>query len=159
MRCRARVNEDGQPLTATDLRLAQDWIVRPQLLRVRGVADVNTVGGYQKQFLVQPSLENLLAYTVTLPELAAALERNNSNRGAGYIERSGQQMLLRLPGQVGQGEAALADLRRIVIKTVQGAPVHVGDVAVVTTGAELRIGAATQNGHEVVLGTVLMRVE
>ena len=152
------LNAAGQPLTATDLRLAQDWIVRPQLLRIAGVADVNTVGGYQKQFLVQPSLENLLAYAITLPELAAALERNNANRGAGYIERSGQQMLLRLPGQVGQGEAALEDLRRIVIKTVQGAPVHVGDVATVTTGSELRTGAATQNGHEVVLGTVLMRV-
>ncbi len=149
---------DGAPLTATDLRLAQDWIVRPQLLRVDGVADVNTVGGYQKQFLVQPSPESLLAYGISLAELVEALERNNSNRGAGYIERFGQQMLLRLPGQVGQGSEAIGDLQRIVIKTVAGAPVRIGDVATVTTGPELRIGAATQNGHEVVLGTVLMRV-
>jgi heavy metal efflux system protein len=151
-------NPDGTLLTATDLRLAQDWIVRPQLLRVDGVADVNTVGGYQKQYLVQPAPESLLAYGITLTELAAALERNNANRGAGYIERFGQQMLLRLPGQVGQGSEAIEDLKRIVIKTVAGAPVRIGDIATVTTGPELRTGAATQNGHEVVLGTVLMRV-
>ena len=148
----------GTPLTATDLRLAQDWIVRPQLLRVDGVAEVNTVGGYQKQYLVQPAPENLLAYGITVPELIASLERNNTNRGAGYIERYGQQMLLRLPGQVSQGSEAIEDLKRIVIKTVAGAPIRIGDVATVTTGSELRTGAATQNGHEVVLGTVLMRV-
>ena len=151
-------NEDGTPLTATDLRLAQDWIVRPQLLRVRGVADVNTVGGYEKQFLVQPQPAQLLAYGVTLADLVAALERNNGNRGAGYIERFGQQMLVRVPGQVGAGEEAIEDLGRIVVKTISGAPIRVGDVATVAIGSELRTGAATQNGHEVVLGTVLMRV-
>jgi cobalt-zinc-cadmium resistance protein CzcA len=148
----------GEPLTATDLRLAQDWIVRPQLLRVRGVADVNTIGGHEKQFLVQPQPSQLLAYGLTLADVVQALERNNANRGAGYIERFGQQMLLRVPGQVTSGEDAIADLRRIVIKTVSGAPVRIGDVATVSTGTELRNGAATQNGHEVVLGTVLMRV-
>ena len=151
-------NADGSPLTATDLRQAQDWIVRPQLLRVAGVADVNSIGGYERQYLVQPDPATLLGYGVSLEELSAALERNNANAGAGYIERFGQQMLLRIPGQVGAGDAALDDLRSIVIKTVRDAPVRVGDVASVTTGGELRTGAATQNGHEVVLGTVLMRV-
>jgi heavy metal efflux system protein len=151
-------NEAGEPVTATDLRLAQDWIVRPQLLRVAGVADVNTVGGYEKQFLVQPQPGQLLAYGLTLADVVAALERNNSNRGAGYIERYGQQMLLRVPGQVTSGEAVIDELGRIVVKTVAGAPIRVSDVANVTTGSELRTGAATQNGHEVVLGTVLMRV-
>ena len=151
-------NEDGSPVTATDLRLAQDWIVRPQLLRVRGVADVNTVGGYAKQFLVQPDVSRLLTYGISVSELAQALERNNANRGAGYIERYGQQMLLRVPGQVTAGNGAIADIQRIVIKTVNAAPVRISDVAAVTTGSELRTGAATQNGHEVVLGTVLMRV-
>ncbi|PPE72795.1 CusA/CzcA family heavy metal efflux RND transporter [Solimonas fluminis] len=151
-------NADGSPLTATDLRQAQDWIVRPQLLRVAGVADVNSIGGYERQYLVQPNPATLLGYGVSLEELSAALERNNANAGAGYIERFGQQMLLRIPGQVGAGNAALDDLRSIVIKTVGDAPVRVGDVAHVTTGGELRTGAATQNGHEVVLGTVLMRV-
>ena len=151
-------NADGSPVTATDLRQAQDWIVRPQLLRVAGVADVNSIGGYERQYLVQPDPATLLGYGVSLEELAAALKRNNANAGAGYIERFGQQMLLRIPGQVGAGDAALDDLRSIVIKTVGDAPVRVGDVANVTTGGELRTGAATQNGHEVVLGTVLMRV-
>jgi len=148
---------DGAPITATDLRLAQDWIVRPQLLRVPGVAEVASIGGYQKQFLVQPDPARLLAYGISMSELSAALSRNNDNRGAGYIERHGQQMLLRVPGQV-NGTAALEELRGIVIRTIGGTPVRVGDVATVTTGAELRSGAATQDGHEVVLGTVLMRV-
>jgi len=148
---------DGAPITATDLRLAQDWIVRPQLLRVPGVAEVASIGGYQKQFLVQPDPARLLAYGISMSELSEALSRNNDNRGAGYIERHGQQMLLRVPGQV-NGTAALEELRGIVIRTLGGTPVRVGDVATVTTGAELRSGAATQDGHEVVLGTVLMRV-
>jgi cobalt-zinc-cadmium resistance protein CzcA len=158
-------NADGSPVTATDLRLAQDWIVRPQLLRVAGVAEVNTIGGYQKQYLVQPDPARLLAYGITLADLAQALSRNNGNTGAGYIERHGQQMLLRVPGQVGDvgsgvgnGTQTLDDLRDIVIKTVGSAPLRVGDVASVITGPELRSGAATQDGHEVVLGTVLMRV-
>lgn len=150
--------KSGAPLTATDLRMAQDWIVRPQLLRIAGVADVNTVGGYEKQFLVQPAPAQMLAYGVTLAELAQALERNNANRGAGYIERFGQQRLLRVPGQVTGGDDAIEDLKRIVVKNLNGATVRVSDIAAVTTGSELRTGAATQDGHEVVLGTVLMRV-
>ena len=151
-------NADGMPVTATDLRLAQDWIVRPQLLRVAGVADVNSIGGYQKQYLVQPDPARLLAYGVGLGEIATALERNNANAGAGYIERYGQQMLLRIPGQVSGGDEALASLRSIVIKSMGSVPVRIGDVATVTIGSELRTGAATQDAHEVVLGTVLMRV-
>ncbi len=151
-------NEHGEALTAMDLRLAQDWIVRPQLLRIPGVADVNTIGGYQKQYLVQPQPSRLLAYGVSLDELVMALARNNANRGAGYIEKNGRQMLLRVPGQVGAGDDAIAELARIVVKRVDGAPIAVGDVATVVIGSELRTGAATQNGHEVVLGTVLMRI-
>jgi len=143
---------------AMELRLAQDWIVRPQLLRVRGVADVNTVGGYEKQYVVQPHPAQLLAYGVSLKDLTQALERNNANRGAGYIERHGQQVLVRVPGQIRGDEGALEDLRRLVVKTVGTAPVRVGDVASVGIGSELRTGAATHNGREVVLGTVLMRV-
>jgi cobalt-zinc-cadmium resistance protein CzcA len=150
--------EDGKALTATDLRLAQEWIVRPQLLRVPGVADVNSVGGYDKQYIVQPQPALMLAYGVTLADVVRALERNNGSRGAGYIERHGQQMLVRVPGQVAAGEQAIADLSRIVVKESAGSLVRVSDVAVVGTGSELRTGAATENGHEVVLGTVLMRV-
>ncbi|MCC6632059.1 MAG: CusA/CzcA family heavy metal efflux RND transporter [Gammaproteobacteria bacterium] len=144
---------DGQAL-----RAAQDWIVRPQLLRVPGVADVNTIGGAQKQYVVQPDPQRLLAYGVTLQDLLAVLEKNNANRGAAYIERNGQQMLLRIPGQIGAGDEALENLRQLVVKTARGAPVRLGDLAALSLGSELRTGAATQNGREVVLGTVLMRV-
>ena len=149
----AQTGIDGQAL-----RAAQDWIVRPQLLQVPGVADVNTIGGSQKQYLVQPDSQRLLAYGVTLQDLIRVLEENNANRGAAYIERNGQQMLLRIPGQIGVGDEALANLRQLVVKTVRGAPVRVADLASVALGSELRTGAATQNGREVVLGTVLMRV-
>ena len=149
----------GKPaVDAEALRQAQEWIVRPQLLRVPGVADVNTVGGYQKQYLVHPDADRLLAYGLTLADLVSALERNNANRGAAYIERNGQQVLLRVPGQLDGGVAALDELRGLVVRSVGGTTIRVEDVAVVATGAEIRIGAATQNGREVVLGTVLMRV-
>ena len=149
----------GKPsVDAQALRQAQEWIVRPQLLRVPGVADVNTVGGYQKQYLVHPDADRLLAYGLTLADLVNALERNNANRGAAYIERNGQQVLLRVPGQLDGGVAALEELRGLVVRSVGGTTIRVEDVAVVATGSEIRIGAATQNGREVVLGTVLMRV-
>ena len=149
----------GKPsVDAQALRQAQEWIVRPQLLRVPGVADVNTVGGYQKQYLVHPDADRLLAYGLTLADLVNALERNNANRGAAYIERNGQQVLLRVPGQLDGGAEALEELRGLVVRSVGGTTIRVEDVAVVATGSEIRIGAATQNGREVVLGTVLMRV-
>ena len=149
----------GKPsVDAQALRQAQEWIVRPQLLRVPGVADVNTVGGYQKQYLVHPDADRLLADGLTLADLVNALERNNANRGAAYIERNGQQVLLRVPGQLDGGAAALEELRGLVVRSVGGTTIRVEDVAVVATGSEIRIGAATQNGREVVLGTVLMRV-
>ncbi|MGB1556653.1 MAG: efflux RND transporter permease subunit, partial [Oceanococcaceae bacterium] len=150
--------EDGTPITAMDLRLVQDWIVRPQLLRVEGVAEVNAIGGYSKQFLIQPDPALLQAFDVSLDELAATVGNNNANRGAGYIERSGQQMLLRVPGQIDGDSNTLETLASLTIKTVHGAPVRVGDVAEVAIGSALRTGAATQDGHEVVLGTVMMRV-
>jgi cobalt-zinc-cadmium resistance protein CzcA len=151
-------NADGTPVSAIDLRAAQDWIVRPQLLRVAGVADVNTIGGYEKQYLVQPDPARLLAYGLSFDDLADALRRNNENRGAGYIERNGQQMLLRVPGQIDGSTQTLTALGDIVIRNIASAPVRIGDVATVSIGSDLRSGAATQNGHEVVLGTVLMRV-
>jgi heavy metal efflux system protein len=143
---------------AQELRQAQEWIVRPQLLRVPGVADVNTIGGFRKQYLVQPDADRLLAYGLTLADLIEALERNNANRGAAYIERNGQQVLLRIPGQLDGGDAAMEELRGLVVRNIDGTTIRVDDVAAVATGSELRTGGATQNGREVVLGTVLMRV-
>lgn len=145
---------DGQPWTAADLRTVQDWIVRPQLRTVRGVTEVNTIGGFARQVHVTPDPARLVAHGLTLEQVSDAIERNNTNVGAGYIERNGQQYLVRVPGQVADLEA----LRRIVLARRGGVPIRVGDVAGVGDGPELRTGAATQNGREVVLGTVFMLV-
>jgi cobalt-zinc-cadmium resistance protein CzcA len=145
---------DGTPYNATDLRDIQDWIVKPQLRTVAGVTDINTIGGYARQFHVAPHPARLVAHGLTLQDVVAALERNNANVGAGYIERNGEQYLVRIPGQLG----SLADIGSVVIASPGGAPLRVRDVAEVSIGAELRTGAASENGAEVVLGTVFMLV-
>ncbi|MCH7854781.1 MAG: CusA/CzcA family heavy metal efflux RND transporter [Proteobacteria bacterium] len=136
------------------LREVQDWIIRPQLRQTPGVVEVNTVGGFKKQFVVSPIPEKLLAYGFSLDDLVTALEANNTNIGAGYIERSGAQYLVRSPGQA----AGLEDLARIVVGLRSGVPIYVRDVATVALGHELRNGAATQDGREVVLGTAFMLI-
>jgi cobalt-zinc-cadmium resistance protein CzcA len=143
---------DGTPYTLTDLRTIQDWVIRPQLRTVPGVVDVNTAGGYAKQFHVTPSPERLIAYGITFREVLDALARNNASVGAGYVEQRGAQYLIRAPGQV----ATIEDIRRIIIGNHRGVPIYVRDVAEVLLGKELRTGAATKNGREVVLGIVLM---
>lgn len=147
-------NADGTPVTPTDLRSVHDWIIRPQLLRVHGVIEVNPIGGYKKEVLIAPDPAKLLAYGVSHAELLTAVENNNGNRGAGYIEHNGAQWLMRIPGQARN----LADFGAIVIKQTQGVPLHVRDVASVEIGQELRSGAATQNGREVVMSTVFMLI-
>ncbi|MEE8342676.1 MAG: CusA/CzcA family heavy metal efflux RND transporter [Gammaproteobacteria bacterium] len=136
------------------LRTVQDWIIRPQLRQTPGVVDVNTIGGYTKQFHVLPYPDKLLAYDLTLTDVMAALARNNSNTGAGYIERYGAQYLIRSPGQVSN----LEDIRSITVAKRDGVPITLERVAEVKIGSELRTGAATQNGREVVLGTVFMLI-
>src|SRR5688572_17582963 len=143
---------DGTPYDTTDLHTVMDWVVRPQLARTPGVTEVNMVGGHERQYVVAPRPTALLAFGLTLTDLATALERNNVNVGAGYIERFGSQYLVRVPGQV----ASLDELRAIRIATHDGTPIVVGDVADVSIGKDLRTGAATMNGEEVVLGTVFM---
>ncbi len=143
---------DGTPYDTTDLHTVMDWVVRPQLARVPGVTEVNMIGGHERQYVVAPRPTALLAFGLTLADLGVALERNNVNVGAGYIERFGSQYLVRVPGQV----ASLEDLRAIRIATHDGTPVVIGDVAEVSVGKDLRTGAATMNGEEVVLGTVFM---
>ncbi|WP_299691622.1 CusA/CzcA family heavy metal efflux RND transporter [Hydrocarboniphaga sp.] len=145
-------NPDGSPVTAMDLESAQDWIVRPQLLRVPGVVEVNSIGGYERAFVIQPEPAKLLAYGLSLQQLVDAVLANNGNRGAGYVEKNGQQQLIRVPGQAG----GISDLQRIVVGVHHGVAVRVADVAQVELGSDLRTGAATMNGHEVVLGTVFM---
>ena len=145
---------DGRPYDTTDLHTVMDWIVRPQLARVRGVTEVNMIGGHERQYVVAPRLSSMIAYRVTLADLVAALERNNADVGAGYIERFGSQYLVRVPGRV----ATLEDLRRVRVATRDSVAVTVGDVADVFIGKDLRTGAATMDGEEVVLGTVFMLI-
>ncbi|MDO8794296.1 MAG: CusA/CzcA family heavy metal efflux RND transporter [Vicinamibacterales bacterium] len=145
---------EGQPYSGTDLRTIQDWIVRPQLRTVPGVADVNSIGGYTKQFHVTPDPARLVAYGLTFHDVLEALAANNANVGAGYIERRGEQYLIRAPGQVQD----LADIERIVVGTHQGTPIYLKNVGEVLLGKELRTGAATEDGREVVIGTVFMLI-
>lgn len=143
---------DGAPYTPTDLREIQDWIIKPQLRTVPGVTEINSIGGYDKEYLVAPNPATLSSYGLELADIVRALEKNNSNVGAGYIEREGEQYLVRAPGQA----ASNADIGNIVVSTIRGMPVRIRDVAEVSVGRELRTGAATENGQEVVLGTVFM---
>ncbi len=145
---------DGVPYTPTDLREIQDWVIRPQMRMVPGVTEVNTIGGFDRQFQVAPLPDRLSAYGLTLDTLIRALERNNANVGAGYVERRGEQLLVRAPGQV----RSIPDIENVVVTTVRGVPVKVRDLAEVVIGRELRTGAATENGREVVLGTVFMLI-
>jgi cobalt-zinc-cadmium resistance protein CzcA len=145
---------DGTPYTAADLRTIQDWIVRPQLRNLPGVADVNSIGGYVKQFHVTPDPQKLIGFELGFQDVLAALAANNANVGAGYIEHAGEQYLVRVPGQVADEE----EIGNIIVASRGGVPIHLHDVAAVSLGRELRTGAATRNGQEVVLGTVFMLV-
>ena len=148
------VNTDGTPVTLTDLRSVHDWIIRPQLLRVSGVVEVNPVGGFKKEILVAPDPAKLLAFGLTYRDVLTALRQNNDNRGAGFIEYNGAQWLMRVPGQAADSQ----DLADIVISQQNGIPIRISDVASVGPGRELRAGAATQNGREVVMSTVFMLI-
>jgi len=143
---------DGSAYTPTDLREIQDWVIKPQLRNVAGVTEINSIGGFERQYVVAPNLERLGAYGLSLADVVNALEKNNGNQGAGYIERRGEQYLVRAPGQV----QSMDDIRDIIVGTAQGQPIHVRDIGTVGLGRELRTGAATANGQEVVLGTVFM---
>ncbi len=144
---------DGSAYTPEDLRTLQDWVLRPQMRNTPGVSEVNSVGGFERQYHVTPRPERLSAYGVTMNEVIEALEANNANIGAGYVERYGEQYLVRVPGQV----TGIDDLNSVIVTNRAGAPIRIADVADVGFGRELRTGAATQNGQEVVLGTVIMR--
>lgn len=143
---------DGTRYTTTELREIQDWIIRPRLLQVKGVIEINTVGGFAKQYHITPDPSKLLSNGITMEQLRAALERNNQSRGAGYLEQGGQQWLVRSPGQF----AHLDDISELVIAEHKGVQVRVRDIAEVAIGNELRTGAATQNGEETVMGTAMM---
>ncbi len=146
------IKDSKQPKTLQELREIQDWVVKPQLRTVPGVVEVNSIGGNSTQVLVTPNLDKLRAFELTTTDLSLAIAKNNSNVGAGYIEQRGEQYLVRVPAQV----QSLSELKNIVIAVHEGNPISVEHVANVEIGAELRTGAATENGSEVVLGTVFM---
>jgi cobalt-zinc-cadmium resistance protein CzcA len=145
---------DGEPLNSTDLRTVQDWIIKPQLRTVPGVVEVNAIGGYQKQYHVLPNPARLMAYRLSFRDIVAALAANNANVGAGYIERNGEQYLVRTPGQV----STIEDIQGVVIGSPRGVPIRISDVAEVREGKELRTGAATLNGEETVLATTMLLI-
>ncbi|MDR6542167.1 cobalt-zinc-cadmium resistance protein CzcA [Acinetobacter bereziniae] len=143
---------DGTPYTAMDLREIQDWIVRPQLQRVPGVAEVNSIGGFNKTYVVTPDLNRLQQLQIPLSDLQNALTLNNENRGAGFIETNGQQLTVRVPGML----SSIEDIQNVSIGNKNGFPIRVADVATVAIGHDLRTGGATYNSQETVLGIAMM---
>lgn len=144
----------GGEYTPSDLRTVQDWIIKPQLRNVPGVIEVNTIGGFERQFHVLPDPGRLMAYRLAFRDVMTALANNNANVGAGYIERNGEQYLVRTPGQVGN----ISEIQEIVIGSRGGIPVRVRDVAEVREGKDLRTGAATLDGKETLLGTAMLLI-
>ena len=139
---------------AAYLRTVQSWIVAPQIKSVPGIAGVDSIGGYEKQFLVQPDPARLAAYGVSFAELASSLEKANNSVGANFVERGGEAFLVRADARI----RSIDEISRAVIATKGGVPVTVADVATVKIGGELRTGAGSENGEEAVIGTALMLV-
>lgn len=143
---------DGSEYTQQDLRTVQDWIIRPQLRTVKGVTEVNSIGGYEKQFHINPDMAKLMSHGLSLSDLMQAIAENNANAGGGYIEHAGEAYLVRATGLINSVE----DIERIKVKSVDGVAVFVGDIAEIVIGKELRTGAGTHDGREVVIGTSMM---
>ncbi len=150
---------DGEKLRndverASYLRTVQDWIIRPQLKGLPGIAGIDAIGGYVKQYMVQPDPWKLVSFDITFQEVKEAIERNNVSKGAGYIETQGEAYVVRADGRI----ATLDAIGRIVIGSREGTPLLVRDIATVGIGKELRTGSASQSGAEVVVGTAIMRI-
>ena len=156
----AYLTPEGQRLTtdlehAAYLREVQDWIVRPQLKGVKDVAGVDAIGGYVKQYHVQPDPMKLVSYGLTFHDVIEALERNNVSTGAGYIEHKGEAYVVRATGRIERQE----QIESIVVGTRNGVPIYVSDIVApdgVGVGREMRTGSASENGEEVVVATAIM---
>lgn len=134
------------------LRTLQDWVIRPQLRTVEGVAGIDSIGGYEKQFVVEPDPAKLATYHISFSELAEALEKANISIGANFVERGGEAFLVKADGRI----RTLDEISRATVATRGGIAVAVRDIATVRVGGDLRTGAASENGYEVVVGTALM---
>lgn len=143
---------DGTAYTAMDLREIQDWVVRPQLQRVQGVAEVNSIGGFEKNYVVSPNFNYMQQLNISLEQLQQALNQNNENRGAGFIEDNGQQLTVRIPGTLNN----ISDIENTLVTSSSGRAIRVSDIAQVSIGHDLRTGGATYNGEETVLGIAMM---
>ena len=139
---------------AAYLRTVQDWIIRPQLKGLAGIAGVDSIGGFDKQYHIQPDLLKLRAYGLSLSDVVEALEAANQSRGGGYIEQRGESYLVRVDGRL----KTINDIANTVVTTRSNTPVYVRDIANVEIGEELRTGSASEDGQEVVIGTALMRI-
>lgn len=136
-----------------ELRSIQDWSIKPRLLMTEGVAEVNTIGGYEKKYFVQPNMEKLSRYGVHVDEIVTAIEENNRNTGGGYIQQSAEQLLVQAAGIV----RSIEDIKRIPVKRLSNLrTVTISDLAEVKLDRELRTGASLVNGEETIIGTVLM---
>ncbi len=143
---------DGTAYTAMDLREIQDWVVRPQLQRVQGVAEVNSIGGFEKNYVVSPDFSYMQQLNISLEQLQQALNQNNENRGAGFIEDNGQQLTVRIPCTLNN----ISDIENTLVTSSSGRAIRVSDIAQVSIGHDLRTGGATYNGEETVLGIAMM---
>ncbi len=143
---------DGTAYTAMDLREIQDWVVRPQLQRVQGVAEVNSIGGFEKNYVVSPDFNYMQQLNISLEQLQQALNQNNENRGAGFIEDNGQQLTVRIPCTLNN----ISDIENTLVTSSSGRAIRVSDIAQVSIGHDLRTGGATYNGEETVLGIAMM---
>ncbi len=143
---------DGTAYTAMDLREIQDWVVRPQLQRVQGVVEVNSIGGFEKNYVVSPDFNYMQQLNISLEQLQQALNQNNENRGAGFIEDNGQQLTVRIPGTLNN----ISDIENTLVTSSSGRAIRVSDIAQVSIGHDLRTGGATYNGEETVLGIAMM---
>ena len=153
------ITPDGERLTseaakATYLHTVQDWIVAPQIRTVSGVAGIDSLGGYEKEYLVVPDVQRLAALKLGLSDLAQALERNNVATGGGTVDRNSEGLSVRADARI----RSLAQLADTVIATRDGTPILLRDVADVRLGQGLRMGSASENGREVITGTAIMRI-
>ncbi|GAB4383913.1 MAG: CusA/CzcA family heavy metal efflux RND transporter [Phycisphaerales bacterium] len=145
-------NADGEVYTPQDLRTIQDWVIRPQLRTVPGVTEVNSIGGYEEQYHITPDPAKLMTFGLSFRDIMQAVAENNANAGGGYIEHAGEAYLVRATGLIGDAQ----DIGNIILKSDDGVPIRIRDVAQVAVGKELRTGAATHDGQEVVIGTAMM---
>ena len=144
---------DARVKQLMELKALQDWFVKPRLLTVEGVAEINTSGGFEKQYHVQPDPNKMASYGIHFEDIRSALEKVNKNVGGGYVEQTAEQFLIQGVGLIKDSKA----IERVPVKSLESFKViTIGDIARVTLGKELRTGSATFDGHEVVLGTVMM---